>query len=65
MLAVFLIYKYNLNGHRILAFNIVMALIIVIIEVIFFSTVATQYDAFADESAIAKLLATKITDYLS
>lgn len=65
MLAVFLIYKYNLNGHRILAFNIVMALIIVIIEVVFFSIVATKYNAFTDESALAKLLATKITDYLS
>jgi hypothetical protein len=65
MLAVFLIYKYNLNGHRILAFNLIMALIIVIIEVVFFSTVATKYNAFTDESALAKLLATKITDYLS
>jgi hypothetical protein len=64
MLAVFLIYKYNLNGHRILAFNLIMALIIVIIEIIFFSTVATQYDAFSDEGTLAKTLATKITEYL-
>jgi hypothetical protein len=65
MLAVFIIYKYNLNGHRILAFNLVMALIIVIIEVIFFSAVATQYNAFTDENGLVKRLASKITDYLS
>jgi hypothetical protein len=64
MLAVFLIYKYNLNGHRILAFNIIMALIIVMIEVTFFVGVAAQYVPF-DPDTILKDLATKITDYLN
>lgn len=62
-LAVFLIYKYNLNGHHILAFNIVMALVIVTIEVIFFVTVGARYIPF-DPNQIQNLLAAKIADYL-
>lgn len=62
-LAAFLIQKYNLNGWAIFRFNLVMAIIIMIIEASFFGGVAMQFIPFYP-SSILQNLADRINEYV-
>ena len=61
-IAVLMVYNYNLNGWEIVRFNIVMAVIIMSIEAIFFGGVATQYIPFYPNDMLDSLQ-TKINNY--
>lgn len=63
-LASYLIVKYNLNVSEIVWFNVIMALIIMIIEGTFFAGVAIQYVPF-NEASIIQSLANESVDFLS
>lgn len=59
-----MINHYNLNGPHIMRFNLVMALVIVLIEMGFFGTVAMKYVPF-DPPKILEALVQKIVNYLN
>lgn len=59
-----MINHYNLNGPHIMKFNLVMALVIVLIEMTFFGTVAMRYVPF-DPPKIIEALVQKIVNYLN
>jgi hypothetical protein len=56
-----LIYKYNINLYEIIYFNIVMGIIIVITEILFFILVTTKYKAF-NSKTIVQQISKKIND---
>lgn len=59
-----IVYKYNLNGWAIVRFNLVMAIIIMLIESVFFGGVAAQYIPFYPPD-ILQNLKYKILNYIS
>ena len=63
-LVVWIINKYNLNGPHILAFNLTMALVIMLVEMGFFGLVAMRYIPFNPPKIIESLVQ-KIIDYLN
>lgn len=62
--AIWMISKYNLNGPRIVTFNVLMALVIVMIEMGFFAGVAAQYVPF-DPNVLMSMLGDRIINYAS
>ncbi len=62
--SVWMIRTYTLDGMKILKFNIVMALAIVIIEMSLFSGVAMQYSPF-DPETLVPMIVSKINAYLN
>ena len=63
-LALWAITKYNLNGPHILEFNLIMALIIMLIEMGFFGLVAMKYVPFKPNQ-IMESLVQKIVNYIN
>lgn len=62
-LAYYIVEKYNLNGWAIFRFNIVMAVIIMIIEGAFFGGVAMQFIPFYPSDILSNL-ADRINEYV-
>jgi hypothetical protein len=62
-LVLWTINKYNLNGPHILVFNLVMALVIMLVEMGFFGLVAMRYIPF-DPPKIIESLVQKIVNYM-
>lgn len=59
----FLVYRYNLDGWSIFRFNLLMAIIIMIIEASFFGGVAARYIPFYPPDMLRDLRE-KIEDYV-
>lgn len=53
--ASYLINAYNLNKTNIIIFNLVMAIIIVLIETVFFATITTQYNPINMSEVVTKV----------
>jgi hypothetical protein len=53
--ASYLINAYNLNKTNIIIFNLVMAIIIVLIEIVFFATITTQYNPINMSEVVTKV----------